>query len=101
VYDMLIEELKALPPDLREVWLLRYVERKKLVDVARALGISENQVYVRIRRLKRVLKRKLGPVLMQLFLWLSLNVPDKVKGIILPVLGKVFNLGPDHHQQTH
>jgi RNA polymerase sigma factor (sigma-70 family) len=70
--DRMAELIKMLPPDLKDIWHLRYVQGKKPGEVAKTLGIPKKEVYVRIRRLKRVLGKQLGSGYIRLVLWLVL-----------------------------
>lgn len=55
-----VERLKELPEAYREVLLLRYVEGMRVRDIAKALGIRENTVSVRIARGIEKLKELYG-----------------------------------------
>ncbi len=48
-----LERIEALPPGLRDVMRLRVLEEQSSEDVCRALGISEDNLFVRIHRARK------------------------------------------------
>jgi RNA polymerase sigma-70 factor, ECF subfamily len=50
-----IERIEALPPGLRDVMRLRVLEEQSTADVCRELGISEDNLFVRIHRARKQL----------------------------------------------
>ena len=52
--------VRSLPPRLRDVTVLRYLEEMSIDDIAEAVGASPNTVRVRLHRARRLLRRKLA-----------------------------------------
>ena len=52
---IVLERIEALPPGLRDVMRLRVLEDRSTEDVCRALGISEENLFVRIHRARKQL----------------------------------------------
>ena len=52
--------LDQLPPELREVTILYYVQELKQKEISRILGIGLPLVKYRIRRAKELLKQLIG-----------------------------------------
>ena len=50
-----LQRLEALPPGLRDAMRLRVLEEQSTEDVCRALGISEENLFVRIHRARKQL----------------------------------------------
>jgi len=50
-----LKRIEALPPGLRDVMRLRVLEEQSSEDVCRALGISEENLFVRIHRARKQL----------------------------------------------
>ncbi len=63
---MLQQAITALPDIYREVLLLRDVEELSVIESAKALGITEASVKVRLHRARLMLQKKLAPQLKQL-----------------------------------
>ena len=49
-----------LPPEYREVLLLKYVEEISVAEIARVLALSEHAVESRLARARRLLRKRLG-----------------------------------------
>ena len=52
---IVLDRIEALPPGLRDVMRLRVLEEQSTEDVCRALGISEENLFVRIHRARKQL----------------------------------------------
>ena len=52
---LVLDRIEALPPGLRDVMRLRVLEEQSTEDVCRALGISEENLFVRIHRARKQL----------------------------------------------
>lgn len=52
---IVLQRIEALPPGLRDVMRLRVLEEQSTEDVCRALGISEENLFVRIHRARKQL----------------------------------------------
>lgn len=52
---IVLARIEALPPGLRDVMRLRVLEEQSTEDVCRALGISEENLFVRIHRARKQL----------------------------------------------
>lgn len=50
-----LRRIEALPPGLRDVMRLRVLEERSTADVCRALGISEDNLFVRLHRARKQL----------------------------------------------
>ena len=50
-----LQRIEALPPGLRDVMRLRVLEDRSTADVCRALGISEENLFVRMHRARKQL----------------------------------------------
>ena len=50
-----LRRIEALPPGLRDVMRLRVLEERSTDDVCRALGISEDNLFVRLHRARKQL----------------------------------------------
>ena len=50
-----LARIEALPPNLRDVMRLRVLEEQSTEDVCRALGISEDNLFVRLHRARKQL----------------------------------------------
>ena len=50
-----LQRIEALPPGLRDAMRLRVLEQQSTEDVCRALGISEENLFVRIHRARKQL----------------------------------------------
>ncbi len=59
--------LEGLPPIYREVFTLRDLEELNVEETARALGVTENLVKVRLHRARMLLQKKLAPLLKSTF----------------------------------
>lgn len=52
---LVLDRIEALPPGLRDAMRLRVLEEQSTEDVCRALGISEENLFVRIHRARKQL----------------------------------------------
>ncbi len=52
---VVLQRIEALPPGLRDVMRLRVLEEQSTEDVCRALGITEENLFVRIHRARKQL----------------------------------------------
>ena len=50
-----LQRIEALPPGLRDAMRLRVLEERSTEDVCRELGISEENLFVRIHRARKQL----------------------------------------------
>ena len=50
-----LQRIEALPPGLRDAMRLRVLEEQSTEDVCRELGISEENLFVRIHRARKQL----------------------------------------------
>jgi RNA polymerase sigma factor (sigma-70 family) len=57
------DAVRALPETYRAVAILRFGLEMKYIDIASALGISEGAVEVRLVRARRMLRKRLSPLL--------------------------------------
>ena len=53
--SIVLERIQALPPGLRDVMRMRVLEEQSTEDVCRALGISEDNLFVRLHRARKQL----------------------------------------------
>lgn len=58
-YNEIIAELIKLPPSIKSVVYLHYIEGYKLTEVSEMMGISSNAVKKRLQRGRKMLKLKL------------------------------------------
>ena len=52
---IVLQRIEALPPGLRDVMRLRVLEEQSTEDVCRELGISEDNLFVRLHRARKQL----------------------------------------------
>lgn len=53
--SLVLQRIEALPPGLRDVMRLRVLEERSTDDVCRELGISEDNLFVRLHRARKQL----------------------------------------------
>jgi len=59
--QQILEAIQALPPDYREVIILRELNGLSYNDIAEATGISLDNVKTRLARARAMLRHRLGP----------------------------------------
>ncbi len=59
--DRILAAVESLPPDYREVVVLREMQGMAYNDIAAATGLSLDNVKTRLSRARAMLRRKLGP----------------------------------------
>lgn len=57
--DALVDEIDALPPTLKEVFVLQAIEGRETAEVCDRLGISEANCWVRLHRARRRLSERM------------------------------------------
>jgi RNA polymerase sigma-70 factor (ECF subfamily) len=58
LYDLIINEIQALPKNYKTVLTLREIEKKKYEEIAEELGWKINTVRTRIRKARNIVKTK-------------------------------------------
>lgn len=61
--QMIEDEIQSLPPRMREVFLLRKVEKLSIREVAKRLAISENTVSDQLKKAMKIIRIKLGLII--------------------------------------
>ena len=59
LFDALRDEIEALPPTLKDVFVMQVLEARETSDVCRVLGITEANCWVRLHRARKRLAERM------------------------------------------
>lgn len=68
IAEMIASEIAAMPPKMREVYLLKFERHLNAADIAKKLDISVNTVNTHLKRATKHMKDKLGLVIYVVYL---------------------------------